>query len=65
MNITNLDEMYKVVQYSFDVHDVANELDAQQIARRFFEKYHKNNYIKQIYYEFDVIDLKHRVYLAY
>ena len=65
MNITNLDEVYKVAQYSFNVYDVANEFVAQEIARRFFEKYHENDRIKQIYYEFDAIDLKHRVYLAY
>jgi hypothetical protein len=65
MNIDNIEEVYKVVKYSFSRYEVANEIDAQNIAIRFFKKYNENFNIKQMYIDFDHLELTYNVYIAY
>lgn len=65
MNIDNIEEVYRIVKYSFAKFDVESEFDAINIAQRFFKKYNENFSIKQIYSEFDNLEMKYHIYIAY
>lgn len=65
MNINNIEEVYRVVKYSFNKFDAINEMEAHNIALRFFNKYYKNYSVRQVYIAFDLIESKYHVYIAY
>lgn len=65
MNINNIEEVYRVVKYSFNQFDAINEMEAHNIALRFFKKYYENYIVRQVYIAFDMIENKYHVYIAY
>lgn len=65
MNINNIEEVYKIVKYSFNKFDVGSETEAHNIALRFFNKYYENFSVKQVYTKLDAIEQKYHIYIAY
>ena len=65
MNTNNVEEIYKVIKYSFNKYDVSDATEAHNIALRFFDKYYKGFSVKGVYYEFDFVNLTHNIYITY
>lgn len=65
MNINNIEEVYEVVKYSFNEFDAITEMEAHNIALRFFRKHFRDYTIRQVYIEHDMWHQKFHVYIAY
>ena len=65
MNINNVEEIYRIVKYSFNKFDVVTSTEAYNLALRFFNKYYENFNIKQVYAELDMLNQKYHIYIAY